>query len=484
MDQRHLTTVGSWLRANQGWLDALDQAIRASRGPRGLPIVSLFAGLLYNLLDHQAPTITAVHSTFAHKCSSEQRSILGLPPGPVPSVHAFYRTLERLKRAIADGLVDALLVSDPELVGAEAPLDAERRLAMLLDCIVRSTVPSPGEERLWSADTTYIDANCRPISRARYDAGERASDPDASGRRLKRPNGVEKQIFGYAITTVVRSEGTREFVDALRVDTASAHDRPKVVEMARRLTDDGYPIERLAIDRGIKSQDLNAGLRAVGIEPVFDFDANEGGLEGAYRGLLIVDGWLYSPALPERLRQPMAKPLPVSPDAQDKAAQWKRDMEERDHYAWRVRQTLGPGKVQLYSPLRVGCQHPTLRHTMRNRDLALATCPGDHDSDEACGMETVVWEATRAPISWQNPHRGSRRWQTEYAKRSSVERGYSLLKSSDLIQLKNKAIKLRGRIKFALMVAIAFAATNLHRASLTARSPVNKQPNPPIPRAA
>ncbi len=484
MDQRHLTTVGSWLRANQGWLDALDQAIRARRGPRGLPIAPLFAGLLYNLLDHQPPTITAVHTTFVHKCEPKQRLLLGLAPGLVPSLHAFYRSLERLKQAVADGRVDALLVSDPELVGAEAPLDAERRLAVLLDCIVRSTVPPPGDERLWSADTTYIDANCRPISRARYDAGERASDPDASGRRLKRPNGTEKQIFGYAITTVVRSEGTREFVDALRVDTASAHDRPKVVEMARRLTDDGYPIERLAIDRGIKSQDLNAGLRAVGIEPVFDFDANEGGLEGAYRGLLIVDGWLYSPALPERLRQPMAKPLPVSPDAQDKAAQWKRDMEERDHYAWRVRQTLGPGKVQLYSPLRVGCQHPTLRHTMRNRDLALATCSGDHDSDEACGMETVVWEATRAPISWQNPHRGSRRWQTEYAKRSSVERGYSLLKSSDLIQLKNKAIKLRGRIKFALMVAIAFAATNLHLASLTARRPENKQPNPPIPRAA
>jgi len=65
--------------------------------------------------------------------------------------------------------------------------------------------------------------------------------------------------------------------------------------------------------------------------------------------------------------------------------------------------------------------------------------------------------------------RWSRKWQQEYAKRSSVERGYSMLKNPDLIQMKNKAIRLRGRTKFAIVVALACAAVNLHFASLAAK---------------
>jgi hypothetical protein len=485
MDRRHLATVTAWLEESRGWPDALDRTIRRSRGPRGLPLAALLAGLVYNSLDGKPPTVAAVHATFLNKCNARQRVALGLPPGPVPSVHAFYRTLDRLESAVVDGRLRATASDDPRLAALAEAQDIDEALVAVLDLVVQSTVPPPDDgERLWSADTTYLDANCRPISRARYDKGERASDPDASGRRIKRPDGTEKQVFGYAITTVVRSDGTREFIDALRVDTASAHDRPKVLDMVGRLKDQDWPIERLAIDRGIKSKDLNAELRAIGIEPVFDLDANEGGYEGTYRGLLIVDGWLYSPALPKRLRQSLPKPLATGPDGREKLAQWQKDMDERQRYAWRVRQELGPGRVQLMPPVGVGCRHPALRSTMRARDLSLATCPGDHDSDEACGLKTLVWDAARAPITWQNPPWGSRKWQREYAKRSSVERSYSLLKSSDVVQLKDKAIKLRGLVKFAIMVAVACAAVNLRLASLPAKVPAAARGSPPEPRAA
>ena len=484
MDQRHFTTVMNWLQANREWLDALDNIIRASRGPRGLPVAPLFTGLLYNLLDHQPPTITTVCATFAHKCTSKQRAALGLPPGPLSSRYAFYRTLARLTRAVAEGRVPQMPQRDSRLAHLDTTAAADESLAVLLDLIVQSTVPPPGAERLWSADTTYIDANCRPISRARYDAGERASDPDASGRRLKRPNGTEKQIFGYGVTTVVRSDSFREFIDAVRVDTASAHDRPRVLDMVRELKNARFPIERLAVDRGIKSQELSAGLRALGVEPVFDLDQNEGGYEGDYRGLPIVDGWLYSPALPERLRKSLPKPLSTGPDAEIRVAQWQRDMSEREYYALRVRQMLGPGKVQLYQPSGVGCRHSALRATMRLRDVALATCPGKHAPEEACGLKTIVWDASRSPITWQNPPWGSRKWQREYAKRSAVERGYSLLKNPDVIQLKNKSIKLRGRMKVAVIVALACAAVNLHLASLQASNPTTKSRSMRTPRAA
>jgi hypothetical protein len=83
-------------------------------------------------------------------------------------------------------------------------------------------------------------------------------------------------------------------------------------------------------------------------------------------------------------------------------------------------------------------------------------------------LTNLAWEAFRAPITWQNPLRGSRTWQQEEAKRSSVERSYSMLKNPDLIQLKNKAIRLRGRTKFGIVVALACAAVNLHLSSLAA----------------
>ena len=469
MDHRHFAIVTRWLHENRVWLEELDQVIRRARGPRGLPVSVLFAGFLCCLLDHQPTTVKAVHATLAHRCNRWEREALGLTTASVPSVHAFYRTLGRLLDAVRSGFPERPGAEPGALSSLLQPDDEAGRLGALLDLIVQSTVPPPGAERLWSADTTYLDANCWPISRARFDAGERASDPDASGRRIKRPNGTEKQVFGYAVTTMVCSEGTKEFVDAVRVDTASAHDRPKVVEMVHNLKKAGFPIRKLAVDRGIKSQELNAELRALEVEPVFDLDANEGGYEGTYRGLLIVDGWLYSPALPKRLRQSLPKPLATGPDGREKLAQWQKDMDERQRYAWRVRQELGPGRVQLMPPVGVGCRHPALRSTLRARDLSLATCPGDHGPDQACGLKTLVWDAARAPITWQNPSWGSRKWQREYAKRSSVERGYSMLKNPDLIQMQNKAIRLRGRTKFGIVVALACAAVNLHLSSLAAK---------------
>lgn len=121
---------------------------------------------------------------------------------------------------------------------------------------------------------------------------------------------------------------------------------------------------------------------------------------------------------------------------------------------------------------------------MRARDTSLATCGGDHAADEACGLTTLIWDASRAPITWQHPHWGSPAWQREYAKRSSVERGYSLLKNPDVIQLKEKAIRLRGRTKFALVVALACAAVNLHLASLPEGQPARGERRPRRARAA
>lgn len=468
MDRYHLPVALAYIASHREPCAQLDAAIRGQRGPRGVPTIALFAGFIYNLLDHQAPTIAAVWHLYEFKMTPTVRRQFGLTTTNVPSVSAFYRTMSRLERAIRAGTLNEIDTIDPRLVAIFAAPDEATRRAALGALIVSETAPPPAEEALYSADTTYIDARCSPISRERFDLGERASDPDASGRRIKRPNGEEKKTFGYAISTVVRSQGDHEYIDALRVDTASAHDRPHVVDMVEQLVADGVGITELAVDRGIKSQVLNAEIRTLGVEPIFDYDGNEGGYEGSYRGLPIVGGWLYSPALPERLRRPLPKPMAGrdKDELAERVRLWTADVDEQERYAWRVRQYLGPGRVQLYPPTAVGCHHPDLRHTMRTRDPGLATCPGEHGADEACALSTLVWGAERAPMSWQVPQRGSHQWRAKYKERSSVERGYSLVKNPDLINLKDKAIHLHGSVKFTAVVALAYAATNLHLARL------------------
>jgi len=166
MDHRHFAIVTRWLHENRVWLEELDQVIRRARGPRGLPVSVLFAGFLCCLLDHQPTTVKAVHATLAHRCNRWEREALGLTTASVPSVHAFYRTLGRLLDAVRSGFPERPGAEPGALSSLLQPDDEAGRLGALLDLIVQSTVPPPGVERLWSADTTYLDANCRPISRA------------------------------------------------------------------------------------------------------------------------------------------------------------------------------------------------------------------------------------------------------------------------------------------------------------------------------
>lgn len=464
MEQAAFDKMLSCLERAGPVLDALDEAIRGRRGPRGAPVRALAVGIVLAYLEHQTSTVKAAWRVLRERTSEAERAALGLPEGPLPSYVALLRTFERLRRAVGDGLPREAAPLLAKLAEAE---DRAGRCAALMDLLVGPSVPEASGAVL-AADTTYLDACCRPVARERFDAGERASDPDAAGRRIERPNGEERRYFGYAVSTVVSTGPGPELIEALRVQPANADDRPAVLDMVSSLARRGRAVRRLVVDRGIKSEHFNASLRALGTEPVFDLDANEGGFEGTYQGLLVVDGWLYSPALPERLRNLGPKPLPTGPEGKARLEQWLADMAERQRYAWRVRQTLGPGRVQLHPPAGVGCKHPKLRRTMRAADPALAACPGGHGPEEACAMATVVWSATRAPVTWQTPARGSKDWQDLYARRSAVERANSLLKNPDLVQLKNKAIRVRGLEKFSFMVALAVVATNLHLLSLHA----------------
>lgn len=485
--------------AHRDGLAELDQAIRPRSGPSGAPLRALFGGIVGTILSSSKVTVLAAADFLTdHSVDDDGKQIFEdrnarqllqfLHLEQPPSRDALYRTLSRLVTKLEAGDLRPLDRPHPMIVPIVTDETADGRKQALMDFLLWASAPDLHHViGTWALDTSLFNACCRPIARDRYDAGERASDPDASARTILRANGVEEHYFGYGIQTAVRRDGSRDYTDRLRVIPAGQNDRPQHVENVRSMVAAGNGIRHAVIDRGIASADVHASMREVGVDPVFDLKAEMCRHEGDYRGLLIIDGSLYSPAIPERLWH-LPTPAPNAPD--DKAA-WIAAMDERERYLWKPKQRLGPGKVQLARPRHVGCRHPRLHHTMRFHDPSLRACPGHHASDEACGLTTVVWEAHRAPSTWQLHARGSAKWRALYAERSAVERSYSLLQNPDIVDLRNKNIRMRGKAKWSIMCALAFVATNTHLWALDdpktnsskPRTPPRRRPAPPPPTA-
>ncbi len=463
MNRRILPVVERYLASLDQVFADLDVATRGRRGPKGAPLKACIGAVIYNLLAHKPPTVLGAARTLRDETSPAELAVFGL--SAPPSCYSVYRTFGRLNRVLASRNFSVDPENPPASLDALLAANDDPALRAVLHEMLRSaSTPTSGEAQdgLWSLDTTYLDSNCRPISHEAYDAGDRASDPDASGRIIARPGVDPKKYFGYRLTSASRSQGEHEYIDAFRIGTASSHDRPAALEIAADLVARGEPIRYLAIDRGFNSAAVFADLRALGVEPVFDFNKGTDRLEGVFRGLLIVGGWLHSPALPERLRS--LPPKPVGPPAAE-VDEWCRLHDERQRYAWRIRCVRGPGDVQLMPPVGVGCKHVSMRPSMRDRDLALKTCPGEHGPDEGCCLNTVLWKAENAPMTWQAYPWGSKKWRRLYKLRSSVERNYSLLKNSDIVDVSHARIRLRTIGKVSLMLAMAVAATNLHLAN-------------------
>jgi hypothetical protein len=93
-------------------------------------------------------------------------------------------------------------------------------------------------------------------------------------------------------------------------------------------------------------------------------------------------------------------------------------------------------------------------------------CDGKHSANEACCKDTIVWNAEGAPQTWQILPYGSKKWQAAYKVRTSVERNYSLLKNSDVIDLSHKRIRMRRIEKFSFITALGAVAVNLHLANV------------------
>ncbi len=99
---------------------------------------------------------------------------------------------------------------------------------------------------------------------------------------------------------------------------------------------------------------------------------------------------------------------------------------------------------------------------MRGRDPSLAVCDGNHGDDEACCLKSGTFKAEYSPMGYQVPPWGTKEWRQKYARRSGVERSYSMLKNKNVAGITKEHFELRGKINVGLLLMIGWVSVNLH----------------------
>ncbi|HVC39076.1 MAG TPA: hypothetical protein VNH20_03750 [Candidatus Dormibacteraeota bacterium] len=521
MDGDYLNTVETYfLRPQARFLDSLDQAIRPLRGRPLLSSRLVLGGLVYMGMEAGPNTLTRLARFYRNASAGQLKRVYGVPIGPThqhlpapppPDQWELYRAYE----AIANGLGkthrrytrkkregesdeaanlrwkrrdDRLIRAGRRatrqaanlrgLLGATTHDEAQFELAAQL--LVGTAPPQPPGSP-YTVDTTDIDADCRPVSQVRMGRGVRAADPDArwrvrelgkvdkdAPRALTASAAKErKKVFGYECITIGGSADNVSYVYAAHCIPANGPDVPVALRLLERMSGDGCMVEEMISDRGYSGGTpwLN-GQRSLGIMPTFDLKDAQGARYADFRGCLVLQGWPYLPQLPERLWY-LERPGVSAPEW--KIKQFRKYIAERQQYALLPFGRPRPDQTRVMSPLarrtkkpqgRLGC--PRVPGSMRSRDRTLVACAGEHGDDEACCLKTATFKAAYAPLTHQYPIWGTKDWETAYAKRSNVERGYSTFKNPDVIGLTKGLFHMRGLPSFSLLAACMWVANNLY----------------------
>jgi len=493
------------------FLHELDQAIKPERGVALLPSRVLVIGGIC-LGDEPGPkTITHLAKMMARANQGQLHMLYGIPMGPAhdpgpelepPSEGQLYRLFDTLATVLGkqhrprelEGLTGKRLAAERRcwerrmtrarrLLGTDNDLDTQIAISIHL---LEDTAPPQPEGAAHTTDTTEIEADCRPVSQSRLKRGERAADrdarwrskhvgdrdDDAPGEQERRKKQKEEgahpkkdHYFGFGDDVIGGTADNASFVYAHALFAANAYDVPVSVRLVELMSAHGHAITELIADRGFSHDSgwLNA-LRREDVMPVFDLKSPQMKLFPTWRGCLVLPSGVYLPTLPERLWL-IERPKLQAPNEKTRA--YRAAIEERSLYALVAHGKPTPEQVRLGSPVlrrksqnALGC--PKIPVSMRRRDPRLVVCDGNHGDDEACCIQTATLKAEEIPAIFQFPFWGTPEWEEKYAKRTNVERGFSMFKNPDVIGLTKGQFHYRHIPNVALLVTFMWGAHNLH----------------------
>lgn len=533
---------------------ARNDARRAAQGldpvrggrPRVLHPADVLIVTLALLIARDNPLLTTIADAFRHRLSPASRRLLDLPEHEPTSNCDRYMQVHRVFARLDDLINPAprtagrrrTVAESRALFAAIDPDGAARRNARAVELSNRlielSIALLPGEvSAAWNGDIA-IDATAIRVWGRRgnargYSQGSAADtatvspepmagwyqrdgdhgEPSATGRPAARP----KLKFAYEIHTAVMTAPTGP-------DGTTGNDFPKLIlaailnapgrvpgkiaaSLLRNIHDRGHPAGNVITDRlyfPMSHPDtLQRAALALGYRSVFDYPDHMLGQQGQVHGMLLIDGNLFSPALPPQLRD-------ISRDHRDgkiDADEYQRLLAARAPYLMHRKQRLDPqGRMRFACPATG--PHPTLLCARRqarttaparaHRTMLPFVAPPRATNSTVCAQNTVTVDFADDTVAKLHQHLvyGSEEWRRHYqGPRAIVESTNQELKNSHYGRLDDPGLRrLRGYGKQVIVVAAMIAAVNIRtiraflerRADTTEPAPLTDQRRRRAPR--
>jgi hypothetical protein len=355
------------------------------------------------------------------------------------------------------------------IVTVGAHPDAKGSLSISVD---GSDIPT------WASDRNLHQRLVDPeTGEVEWSKVRKTTDTDAGWRGRNNDEG-KPALLGYELTAAVSVKDV-DGPDVPRA-TVAARFRPlsrtdfrdAALAVIKEVKDKRGVLGDVLVDRGYTQSkhgnDFLNPVRALGGEPVFDLKDNQIGVWGTLRGAIIIDGQLYSPSLPKKLRNltpPRSKGTNVYNPNPQEVADYEAAIKARSIYA-----LLPHGKMSAKGTMVFQCpgaagkllcplQAPALKAQIGA--MPAANPPKKALADTVCSSRYRTFDIARELPLYQRDIYGSSEWRKSYRRRGgSVEPHFGGLKDEAAASFRRGKVRVRGIIKTGLMVAFALATTN------------------------
>ncbi len=493
--------------ARSGVLGVLRERLDAEVGrPRSLSVEGLLVASTLNALRRHHQAHLAEIARTLNALRPDQLDVLGIRDwDPVEAYDRTARLFTKLAAALDEGWV-ALL--DGASVRIDAACVANRIARAAVDASVprsASLAVDGTDVETWGAlhgdaDTISVDAEedesteeadvparprrAGPRRRARIlGIGEdgRAvytKDPEArAGHRSATNSRPSGPYVGYELHLAVQtrdltwSDGAERVslgpdvppvITNVSLTPAGSHRATAIVPALVEAKQAGQPIEDVVWDPGYslcRSETAFHPLQRAGIHQTFRPVTHQRAVKPFSADALLVEGLLFSSAMPEELARPL--PMPPRGASVQECLAYEEAFNRRARYRYtRHAKPDTDGTTRWRCPFCSGLlRSRQLPRTMRrSRTKPLVSLPKGRDR---CCSGTVSVQAAELPL-WQRLPAGTTAWRISMGRRQVAESANAALKGS-FVDLGRKFFRVFGRTKLTLLLGFTVAGYNHDR---------------------